>query len=179
MSLISNRRRRKVFVILGTVSALGVGAIAVAYFTGGDGSGNGSATVGTSTAWSVSVNSGGATFTPAGYSAIYPGAGTELIPFTVTNNGKGSQNLKTLSYAIKNDGGSPANAETATGTVITGCLASWFSASGDSGNAALPSDLTPSGTYSGKVDVTMSDSGTSQDSCQGQSPGVTVTASSS
>src|SRR5437763_15262461 len=101
-------RRRKVLVGLGTVAALAVGAIAVAYFTGADGSGTGSATVGSSTQWAVTVSSGSATYTPSGYSAIYPGAGVEAIPFTVTNNGKGAQNLKTLSYAIKNDGGSPA-----------------------------------------------------------------------
>ena len=174
-----SNKRRKVFVALGTLSALAVGAIAVAYFTGADGSGTGSATVGSSTAWGVTVNSGGATFTPSGYTAIYPGAGAEAIPFTVTNNGKGSQNLKTLSYAIKNDGGSPALAETSTGTVITGCQASWFSASADSGNGALPSNLATGGTYAGKADVTMSDSGTNQDACQSVSPGVAVTASSS
>jgi hypothetical protein len=172
-------KRRKVFVALGTLSALAVGAIAVAYFTGADGSGTGSATVGSSTAWSVSVNSGGATFSPSGYAAIYPGSGAEAIPFTVTNNGKGSQNLKSLSYTIKNDGGSPANAETSTGTVITGCQASWFSASADSGNAALPSDLAAAGTYTGKANMTMTDSATNQDACQGTSPGVVVTASSS
>jgi hypothetical protein len=167
------------FVALGTVAVLAVGAIAVAYFTGADGSGTGSATVGSSTAWGVTVSSGSATFAPAGYSAIYPGSGTEAIPFTVTDNGKGAQNLTTLSYAIKNDGGSPANAETASGTVITGCQASWFGASGDSGNASLPSDVATGGTYSGKVNVTMSDSGGNQDACQGASPGVVVTASSS
>ena len=171
--------RRKLFVGLGTVSALVVTAIAVAYFTGADGSGTGSATVGSSTQWGVSVSSGSATFSPSGYTAIYPGTGTEAIPFTVTNNGKGAQNLKTLSYAIKNDGGSPANAETSNGTVITGCQASWFAAAGDSGNGSLPSDLSAGGTYSGKVNVTMSDSGGNQDACQGASPGVTVTAASS
>src|SRR5258707_11538389 len=90
--------RRKIFIGLGTLSALAVGAIAVAFFTGADGSGTGSASVGSSTAWSVAVTPASATFTPSGYTAIYPGTGTEAIPFTVTNNGKGAQNLKTLSY---------------------------------------------------------------------------------
>lgn len=177
--MLTSSRRRKVFVALGTLSALAVCAIAVAYFTGANGSGTGSATVGSSTAWSVAVNSGGATFTPAGYTAIYPGTGIEAVPFTVTNNGKGAQNLKTLSYAIKSDGATPANAETSTGTVITGCQASWFTAVADSGNGALPSDLVPAGTYAGKANVTMTDSATTQDACQASSPGVVVTASSS
>jgi hypothetical protein len=169
-------RRKKLFAAVGTLAALAVGAIAVAYFTGADGSGTGSATVGSSTAWSVAVNTGGATYAPNGYTAIYPGSGTESIPFTVTNNGKGAQNLKTVSYAIKQDGS--GNAETSTGTVITGCQASWFSAAGNSGNGT-PGTLSPGGTYTGKVDVTMTDSGTNQDACQTAAPGVTVNASSS
>jgi hypothetical protein len=171
-------RRRRVLIALGTLGALAAGAIAVAYFTGADGSGTGSATVGSSTAWGVTVNSGGATYSPVGYNAIYPGSGTESIPFTVTNNGKGAQNLKTVSYAIKDDGGNPALAETSNGTPITGCQASWFSAAANGGNQP-PGTLSPGGTYNGKVDVTMSDSGGNQDACQGALPGVVVTASSS
>jgi hypothetical protein len=170
-------KRKKIFAAVGTLAALAIGAIAVAYFTGADGSGTGNASVGNSTAWSVSVNPGSATYAPSGYTAIYPGSGTESIPFTVTNNGKGAQNLKTVSYAIKQDGS--GNAETSSGTVITGCQASWFSTAANSGNGALPSDLAAGGTYTGKVDVTMSDSQSNQDACQGASPGVTVTASSS
>jgi hypothetical protein len=170
--------RRKLAIALGTVGAIAAAGIAVAYFTGASGSGTGSGTVGSSTAWSVAVNSGSATYTPAGYTAIYPGSGSEAIPFTVTNNGKGAQNLRTLTYTIKNDGGSPANAETSTGTVITGCQAGWFAASADAGNAALPSDLAAGGTYTGKADITMTDSGTTQDACQGAAPGVIVTAGS-
>ncbi len=171
-------RRRKLFVGFGTLAALAVGAIAVAYFTGADGSGTGNATVGSSSAWTVSVDPSSATFSPSGYSAIYPGSGTETIPFTVTNAGKGAQNLKTLSYSIKNDGGSPALAETTSGSVITGCQASWFTAAAHSGTTP-PGDLAAGGTYSGNVDVTMTDSASNQDPCQGKTPGVTVTASSS
>ena len=145
-------KRHKIFVLGGTAVGLVVTVAAIAYFTGANGSGTDSAAVGSSTAWSVAVNSGGATFTPAGYTAIYPGSGIEAIPFTVTNSGKGSQNLRTLAYAIKNDGASPANAETSTGTVITGCQAAWFTATGDVTNAALPSDLAAGGTYTGKSD---------------------------
>jgi hypothetical protein len=169
-------KRKKLFAAFGTLAALAVGAIAVAYFTGANGSDTGSATVGASTAWSVSVNSGGATYAPGSYTAIYPGSGTESIPFTVTNNGKGAQNLKTMSYGIKQDGNGIA--ETSAGTVITNCQASWFSAAGNPGNTT-PGTLSPGGAYTGKVDVTMSDSGSNQDACQGAAPGVTVTASSS
>src|SRR5260370_35620556 len=111
-------RRTKVFVALATIAALAMGAIAVAYFTGADSSGTGSATVGSPTAWGGAVSPGSAMFSPSGYTAIYPGAGTEAIPFTVTNNGKGAQNRKSASYAIKSDGGNPANAQTYNGTGI-------------------------------------------------------------
>ncbi len=163
--------RQKLFVLAGTVAGLIAVVAAVAYFTGANGSGTGQATVGSSTAWTVSVTSGSATGGP-----IYPGSGTEKIPFIVTNGGGGSQNLKTVSYAINHD--SSGNI-TQNGTALTGCSASWFSASADSSNPALPDAVAASGTYAGKTDVTMSDSGTNQDPCQGATPDVTVTGSSS
>jgi hypothetical protein len=171
----SRKTRRRFIAAVGAVAAIAAAGFAIAYFTD-TGNGTGSATVGSSTAWGVSVT-GSPTFTPSGYTAIYPGAGSEVIPFTITNNGKGYQNLANLSYSIKNDGGTPALAETSAGTVISGCQASWFSASADGSNASLPSDIAPAGTYTGKVDVAMSDSGTNQDACQGKSPGVVVSAS--
>lgn len=183
MSFLLGSRRRKLFLAAGTVAGMIVAAAAVAYFTGANGSGTGSAAVGTSSAWSVSVT-GTPTFTPSGYTAIYPGAGVEAVPFTITNTGKGYENLKTLSYAIKNDGGTPALVETATGTTgIVGCQASWFTATGDPSNPSLSlpanSDIAPGASYQGSVDVAMSDSGSNQDGCQSALPGVTVTGSSS
>jgi hypothetical protein len=164
-------KRGKLIAAGGTITGLVVTVAAVAFFTGADGSGTGQANVGTSTAWSVSVNSGSATGGP-----IFPGAGTESIPFTVTNNGGGAQNLNSVSYAIAHDGS--GNIEQS-GTPLTGCLASWFSASAHSGNPTLPDDIAHSGTYTGNVDVTMTDSGTNQDPCKNATPDVTVTASSS
>lgn len=175
-------RRQKLLAASGTIAGLVVVVAAVAYFTGADGSGSGNATVGSSTGWSVSVNAGGASYTDSGGAtgcdALYPGACTEVIPFTVTNNGKGHQNLNSISYGIKADNSNPANAETASGTVLTGCLASWFAAAAHSSNGSTPVDLGPGGTYTGSADVTMSDQPTSQDSCQGKTPGITVTAKS-
>jgi hypothetical protein len=173
MSLISRvlgSKRRKLILAAGTVGGMIVAGVAVAFFTGGAGSGTGNATVGASSALAVTVNSAGATGAP-----IYPGAGTEKIPFTVTNNSSGHQGLTSLTYAIANDGS--GNVVTGVNnTPVSGCLASWFSASGDSGNPALPDDLAGSGTYTGDVDVTMSDVNSSQDACQNVTPNVTVTA---
>ena len=163
-------KRHKIFVLGGTAVGLVVTVAAIAYFTGANGSGTGQATVGTSTAWSVSVNSAGATGGP-----MYPGAGTDKIPFTVTNSGGGAQNLKTVSYAIAHDGSGNI---TQNGTPLSGCLASWFAASADGANPVLPSDIAHSSTYTGNVNVSMSDSATNQDACQSSTPDVTVTASS-
>jgi hypothetical protein len=164
-------RRQKILAFGSTTAGLVAVVAAVAYFTGANGSGTGQASVGVSTAWSVSVNTAGATGGP-----IYPGNGTDKIPFTVTNNGGGAQNLVHVTYAINQDGSGNV---TQNGTPLTGCLASWFSAGADATNPTLPDDIAHSGTYSGKVDVTMTDSGTNQDPCQGATPDVTVTASSS
>ena len=51
----------------------------------------------------------------------------------------------------------------------------WAMAEIMSGNAT-PATLSPTGTYTGKVDVTMSDSASNQDACQGALPGVVVAA---
>ncbi len=163
-------RRQKILAFVSTTAGLVAVVAAVAYFTGANGSGTGQASVGTSTAWSVSVNTAGATGGP-----IYPGNGTDKIPYTVTNNGGGAQNLNTVTYSINHDGSGNI---TSNGTPVAGCLASWFSASADSNNPTLPDDLAHGGTYTGNVDVTMSDSGTNQDPCQTTAPDVTVTASS-
>lgn len=164
-------RHRKLILASGTVAGMIVAGVAVAFFTGGAGTGTGNATVGSESALSVSVNSSGATGGP-----LYPGSGTaEKIPFTATNNSSGHQGVTSLTYTIANDGS--GNVVTGvSNTPVTGCLSSWFSASGDSSNPSLPDDLAGGGAYSGEVDVTMSDVGSSQDACQGVTPNVTVTA---
>ena len=53
-----------------------------------------------------------------------------------------------------------------------GCLASWLTATVDTGNPALPSNLATAGTYIGKIDLTMQDSGTNQNPCQNAAPAV-------
>jgi hypothetical protein len=156
------------------VAALAITGAAVAYFTGGSGTVAGSGTVGASSALGVTT---GASTWSGSLTALYPGASnnTEFIPFTVTNNGNGHQSVTTVTAVLAKDGS--GNAETASGTSITGCLASWFTASVDTGNPALPSNLAPGGTYVGKVDLTMQDSGTNQNACQNAAPAVTITAS--
>lgn len=155
------------------VAVLAVSGIAVAYFTGGSGSGTGSGTVGSSAAWTVTPG----TPTWSGtLTALYPGAtnNTEVIPFTVKNNGNGYQSVTNITAVLPKTGN---DAQTAAGADITNCLAGWFTATLDASNPTLPSNIAPGATYSGKVDLTMQDSGTNQDPCQGKAPAVTITAS--
>jgi hypothetical protein len=165
---------KKHYAAIAFVGVLAITGVSVAYFTGGSGSGTGSGSVGASTPWGV------ATGTPTwsgSLTALYPGASndTQFIPFTVTNNGHGQQSVSTIAVAVPKD--ASGNAETASGASITGCLASWFTASVDAGNPALPSNLAAGGTYTGKIDLTMQDSGTNQNACQNAAPAVTITAS--
>ena len=165
---------KKKLAAIAFVGALAITGVSVAYFTGGSGTGTGSGTVGASSPWGV------ATGTPTwsgSLTALYPGASnnTELIPFTVTNNGHGQQSVTGIAIALPHQAN--GDAQTAAGADIAGCLASWFTASADASNPALPSNIAPGGTYTGKIDLTMQDSGTNQNACQNAAPAVTVTAS--
>jgi len=157
------------------VAALAVTGAAVAYFTGGSGTVTGSGTVGSASA--LGITTGTPTWSGS-LTALYPGAAnnTEYLPFTVTNNGNGHQSVTTILPTIPAE--TNGDAETAGGADIPGCLASWFTAIVDQGNPALPSDLAPTGTYVGKIDLVMPDNTTTnQNACQGKAPAVTITAS--
>ncbi len=157
-----------------TVATLAVAGAAFAYYTGSSNSATGSGTVGAATQWAVSQ---GTPTWSGSLTALYPGAAadTEYLPFTVTNNGKGHQAVTSTVASLPAEGN--GDAETAGGADIPGCLASWFTVTVDASNPALPADVAPAGTYTGKVDLTMQDSGTNQNACQSAAPAVTVTAS--
>jgi hypothetical protein len=165
---------KKRLAAIAFIGALAITGVSVAYFTGGSGSVNGSGSVGASSPWVVT--SGASTWSGS-LTALYPGAtnNTEFIPFKVTNNGNGQQAVTNITAVVAKDGN--GYAETALGASITGCQANWFTATLDPGNPALPSNLAPGDTYTGKIDLTMQDSGTNQNLCQNAAPAVTITAS--
>ena len=152
---------------LAAVAFIGVLAItgaAVAYFTGGSGTVTGSGTVGSSTPWGV------ATGTPTWsgtLTALYPGAtsDTEFLPFTVTNNGNGHQCRRASPQRCWRT--AAATLKPAPACPSPGASRAWFTAATDPGNPAL-ADLAPGGTYTGKIDLTMQDTSTSQDLVPGQ-----------
>lgn len=153
---------KKRFAVLGIVAILATAGIAVAYFTS-TGSGTGSATVGSATAFKVTVSA--ATGGP-----LYPGSGSENLAYTVKNEGSGAQNINSTSAVVASKGGNI----TQSGVEVAGCKASWFTATDSS---PAPVSLKGGESAPGSVEVTMQDSGTNQDACQGTSPDVTVSAS--
>ena len=165
---------KKHLAAIGFVGALAITGVSVAYFTGGSGTVTGSGTVGSSTPWGITT---GTPTWSGSLTALYPGAtnNTELIPFTVTNNGNGRQQLASITPAIPKTNN---DAQTAAGVEIVGCTATSFTATLDAGNPAVPATLAPGATYTGKIDLTMLDTGANQDACQGKAPAVTVTAAS-
>jgi hypothetical protein len=108
--------------------------------------------------------------------ALYPGAADDIeyIPFVVTNGGQGTEKLRSVAVSIR--GAPNGDAETAAGARIPGCLASWFVVSIESRGAGPPDALSPGGSYTSKLAVTVKDSGTDQDACRSVSPAVIVTA---
>ncbi len=173
--MLRNLKKKRVVVVLAALAALAIAGGAYAYFTGGSNSVTSAGTVGSPS--QLSIAQGTASWSGS-LTALYPGAAsdTEYLPFTVTNNGKGHQAVSSIVPTIPAEPGS-GDAETAAGADIPGCLASWFTATVDSGDAALPADLAPAGTYTGKIDLTMTDTSTNQNACQGAAPAVTITAS--
>ena len=154
------------------VGVLAVTGAAVAYFTGGSNTVTGSGTVGTSSQWGIALT-GTPTFS-GNLNAIYPGVGTESIPFTVTNTGNGNQAVTSIVPAVSHDNSGNVISN---GAALTGCLASWFQVVDNGSNPALGLSLAPNGTYTGKVVLTMQDVPTSQDACKNATPAVTITAS--
>lgn len=160
------RKRRAASLAL-LLLLLFVGGVAVAFFTS-NGQGTGQASVGSATHFTVTVSSDNT-------GALYPGAGSETLTYTVHNPGSaGYQILHSTSSAVAEG---TNHYITEDGTEVNGCLASWFSTS-NTQPAGLPQNLAPNANSAqGTVAVTMLDSGSDQDKCQGHTPDITVSAS--
>ena len=166
-NLVGGGYRRKFALAAAAAFIAAGGAVAFAFFTAaGTGTGNGA--VGTSTAWNVtsSAYTGG---------PLYPGSGSESIPFTVTNRSAGNQALTSISSALTTDGTGVWDVNT--GSFNDSCLATWFTVSNTT--PTFPDDLAgtapgPAGAYSGTATLTMQDFPTSQNACQGVDPQITI-----
>ena len=160
----SHLKRKRVLIGLSAVVSLALAGAAIAYFTS-TGSGTGSASVGNASNWTVSVAA------PSG-GPLYPGAGSQSFAYTVTNASSGHQQLNGTSASIPAQAGS--GDILTSGVAQAGCKAAWFTAANTS---IAPTNLAGGGSASSSVTVTMQDSGTDQNACQGKSPDVKVDAS--
>ena len=165
--------RRKRIIIAGATAALvlGTGGAAFAYFTN-TGSGTGSATVGSPGGWGVqqTASTGG---------PLYPGAGTVVLTFTITNNGSGNQEFTNATPSVPAFG-TTADAQTGSpATDIPGCTAGWFSAVIDpsNGDPGINTSIPTGGTTTIKVDVTMNDKPVDQGACKGATPNISLSVS--
>jgi VCBS repeat-containing protein len=152
---------KRAAVVVGSVAALALAASAFAFFTT-TGTGIGTASVGSATAFTVSF--GTATGGP-----LFPGSGIQRLPYTIANPGGGAEQLTTTTATVASSSGNV----TSTGTPVPGCLAAWFTAAN---TAPATASLDPGASTTGSVAVTMQDSGTSQNLCQGVTPDITVDA---
>lgn len=172
------RKRVVVPAVISVVALAGAG-VAYGFFTAG-GTGTGSAQVGTTTNFVIAQTGG-----PSGN--LYPdasvGSGPNFvtIPYSVTNAGKGDEQLGSVTVSIATTNGSTWSSQTDSSEPA--CTASDFSiGAGTPGTPFVDSSL--SGTFTGgqTVDFALSlemiDNGLNQDNCQGQSVPLYFVASS-
>jgi hypothetical protein len=174
--IFTTRRR---IVIAGASTAVLVaagGGAAFAYFAS-TGSGTGSATVGSvgTNDWAVTQTSSTGTLfpVPAGSDATTIATDSATITFTVKNNGTSPEEFTNAKATIESvNGAASGDAETGTPPAdIPNCTSGWFSAtvaSDPSANTQIPAGQSATVT----VTVTMNDSGTNQDGCEGKTPNV-------
>jgi hypothetical protein len=123
--------------------------------------------------WSTTVEFGQALFRSAP-DGIYPGGGTETIPFAVTNTGQGARRLDRVTFSVVSDAAT-GDVETAAGRDVRGCLSAWFRLRPASGTHLGPDVTLGAGeTYRGAMRLSMINAPVNQDACQGQAPAVAV-----
>ncbi len=162
---------KKVAIVGGAVAlVMAMSGAAYAYFTA-TGTGTGTAQVGYATNWKI-------TSTPA-TGTLYPdqsigGANVGSVAFSVTNMGKGDQNLPALYVLVANSDGSKWSYQPNPNEPA--CTSADFSVGGAA--VGTPFEITSGGgigtytpgqTASGSVSVEMIDNGANQDNCQGLS----------
>ena len=152
----------------------GGGMAAYAYFTSsGSGTGAGGS-VGTSTAFTVN------NFSATG--SLYPGDATgAAVTYRINNPSTGHQAVQAVTVSVASSGGNIV--DDTTGNPVTGCTATWFSASTSTftasggGGVTLTADVAGGDYIVGHTTVTMSNVASTQDACQGKSPRLSVSVS--
>jgi hypothetical protein len=159
--------KKRVAAAVAALAIGGSGVAAYAYFTGSAGSGSGSAHTGSAASWTV----GALTFSGG---PVYPGSGSETATYTVTNAGGGNQALTSVTASVSHNVGGDVIAG---GSAVTGCTASWYTATAGAPSPAIGAVIAKNGTATGTVTESLTESNSSQDLCKGVTPDITVTAS--
>jgi hypothetical protein len=156
--------------VASTAAVVGLGGAAFAYFTG-TGNDTGSAAVGASGNWTVTHGDA--------VGSAYPGQGSSVITFTITNAGNGNQAIEAgkISTAVVNDGGTPANIEQNT-VAVAGCRSGWFTDTLGTPSVAYGTSVAPGDSETVTATITMSDTG-NQNACQSKSPDVSLSVAAS
>jgi hypothetical protein len=161
--------RRVLGLALAAGLVFGTGGVAAAYFTS-SGTGTGRAEVGTTTgAFDITTDGPGV--------PLLPGDGPQDFDVAITNTGATDAHIGTVRAGVARYGDS-GDAATRDGADIPGCSASWFSVTP---SVAIDELVGPGGTVHASdggqslPTITLSESGTNQDACQGRSVGITFT----
>jgi len=158
--------RKRVTVVVAAAMALALGGgVAYAYFTA-TGTGTGTATVGTSGTWTVAKT--GTT------GAMTPGGATSAVTFSITNSGSGNQSYATLTPTVVADVAGPTGVVEQDGLPLTGCLASWFTASAAPSAPVAATSILPLGVATDVVTVSMSNPNLNQDVCKAATPDINL-----
>jgi hypothetical protein len=144
-----NQAKKFAIAAVAAALVLGGGGAAFAYWTA-QGAGTGTATTGASVDFTIASEA------PVG-DPLYPGGPSQSVSFTVTNASAGPQTLSSVTVSV-------ANADGSAWIAVPGCAAADYSLGTPS---VVYGALAAGGTVSGTVTITMNNTVTNQDACQG------------
>lgn len=143
-------KKRKITAAVAGATVLIVGSVVAYAYWSSTGTGTGSVTAGTSTSFTVASSA------PTG-GLLTPGGPTDVVAFTVTNPGTGSQNLASVVVTVAGAGG-------IAWTTVNGCTAADYTV----GTPMITyGPIAPAGVVSGTVSIQMKNTASNQDGCKG------------
>jgi len=153
-------KHKKLAILVSTVAIIALAGAAFAYFTN---SGTGAGTAGVGTSSTIEVNS-------ALVGTLYPGGADVDVTVNIHNPGAGAQYVGTISGVVNdNTNGTPS-------VLTDDCLGSWFVVDSVIYNDTLAADDAAAGGAdedTADTVVRMTDSGTNQDNCKGDTMSIT------
>jgi hypothetical protein len=142
MTMFKITKKKALVAGIATVVVVGGAGVALAYWTS-TGTGTGNATTGSSTAFTVAIDS-------TTLADLTPGGPTDTVTFHVTNPSTGNQNFSNAIASVVD-------------TSNAGCTAADFSVTN---TTAAYADLNPGQTVGGSFKLQMIDRSANQDPCQ-------------